>query len=425
MRVLWFINYPLPIIADKIGISQSVNEGWLTGLSNSLCRNSDVDLWIVFPNKKGDVEGRINRIGYFGYEQLVSSDKYDESLKHRFVTVLEKIDPDVIHIMGSEFPHCWSMVEATKLCDMDQRVLISIQGLVSIYEKHYYAYLPYEVSNKKRTIRDILKKTSIQIEKKKYEKRGEYEVKSFQNVRYTMGRTEWDYACSKQMNPSIQYFHGGETLRNSFYQARWEISNCEKYSLFVSQATYPIKGFHLLLSALGILAKNYPDCKLYVASSVGYNVGFSRPSWRNSQYVNYICSLIKKNGLEGRVIFVGALSEEKMMKQYLNANVFVSPSAIENSSNSIGEAMILGMPIVASYVGGTGDILENGKEGYLYPADEPYMLAHYIEKLFNDPETAVRMGNNAHLRALCNHNKEQNVRDVLKAYNYIIQNNNQ
>lgn len=82
------------------------------------------------------------------------------------------------------------------------------------------------------------------------------------------------------------------------------------------------------------------------------------------------------------MVFTGILSEEKMIEQYLKSNVFVLPSVIENSSNSLGEAMLLGMPCVATNTGGTMDILEHKKEGFLYPYTEPAMCADYISRYF-------------------------------------------
>ena len=64
----------------------------------------------------------------------------------------------------------------------------------------------------------------------------------------------------------------------------------------------------------------------------------------------------------------------------------VSASSIENSSNSVHEAVLVGCPVVASYVGGTDSFLSVGKNGYLYQHDAEYMLAYYIQKIFAQRE---------------------------------------
>lgn len=424
MKVLWLINYPLAIIAEQLKQKENVNEGWLTGLANSLKKEQDVSLVLCFPVSESEESGRVGNIEYIGYVDEGDRTIYKPGLQDKLETILRKVEPDVIHIMGSEFPHCLSMVEAAQKCGMGSRVMISIQGLVSVYANHYGAYMPYERFQKMRSLRDLIKGESLKKEQIKYALRGEYEIKAIQNVKYVMGRTDWDYACTKQMNPDVTYFYGGETLRNAFYEHQWSLPSCERHSIFFSQATYPIKGFHIMLEALTILLKKYPDCKLYVASKLPYAEAMHRPRWRNSQYVNYICDMIAENDLSENIVYLGGLKEKEMCEAFLNAHVFASASSIENSPNSVGEAMMLGVPLVASDVGGTSSLLHHGKEGFLYPADEPYMLAHYIDKIFSDDEIAEELSRNEKQRGTINYDQEKNVRDVVNAYRTIIHNKN-
>ena len=69
---------------------------------------------------------------------------------------------------------------------------------------------------------------------------------------------------------------------------------------------------------------------------------------------------------------------EQMLAQYLESNVFVSPSSIENSPNSVGEAMLLGMPVISSDVGGVRDMLEDNREGWLYDNSDVDRLAQLV-----------------------------------------------
>ena len=63
----------------------------------------------------------------------------------------------------------------------------------------------------------------------------------------------------------IQYHKCNETLRECFYTGSWGYQQCEPYSIFVSQATYPIKGFHFLLEALPSILNVYPQTHVYVS----------------------------------------------------------------------------------------------------------------------------------------------------------------
>lgn len=123
--------------------------------------------------------------------------------------------------------------------------------------------------------------------------------------------------------------------------------------------------------------------------------------------------------MNDHVEFVGMLDEGKMVEEYLKANIFVCPSAIENSPNSVGEAMLLGVPVIASNVGGTNCLLEHNKEGFLYQADADYMLAFYIKKLFASKDLALAFSKAARTHASKTHNREQNYKTLLEIYDEI------
>ena len=138
-----------------------------------------------------------------------------------------------------------------------------------------------------------------------------------------------------------------------------------------------------------------------------------------NSYGKYLVELIKQYGLENNVSFLGFLNAEQMREQYLLANVFVSASSIENSPNSLGEAMILGTPCISSRVGGVHSIFSEGVDGIMYPYDEPYMLAAYIEKIFDDDVLAEEFSKASIIHANQTHNKEKNYQELMNIYNEI------
>ena len=129
--------------------------------------------------------------------------------------------------------------------------------------------------------------------------------------------------------------------------------------------------------------------------------------------------MIKRLDLERNVVFTGPLDEKKMCQRYFKSNVFVCPSSIENSPNSLGEAMILGVPSVASYVGGIPDMLKDKEEGFLYQHDAPYMLAQYVCEIFENEDLALKFSNNARQHALKTHDRDENARNLIEIYEEI------
>ena len=134
----------------------------------------------------------------------------------------------------------------------------------------------------------------------------------------------------------------------------------------------------MLLKALPLLLRKYPDTKVYVAGGDPT----ARPFWRITGYGKYLQQLVKKLGVEMHIKFTGSLNEEAMCQRYLKSNVFVCCSAIENSPNSLGEAQLLGMPYVASFVGGVPEIV-NYNPDVLYRFEEYEMLADRIIRIFD------------------------------------------
>jgi glycosyltransferase involved in cell wall biosynthesis len=296
--------------------------------------------------------------------------------------------------------------------------IISIQGLVSIYAKHIYANLPFSTVYG-FTLRNLLRKDSVYLHKKTFELRGENEIESLQKTNHIIGRTTWDKACSNQINPEAKYHFCNETLREEFYKHQWDINNCEKYSIFLSQGQYPIKGLHYMLEAMPLILKKFPKAKVYISGKDITKSDSIKDKLLMTHYGKYIRKIIKRLDLESNVIFTGPLDEEKMCQRYLQSNVFVCPSSIENSPNSLGEAMILGVPSVASYVGGIPDMLKDKEEGFLYQHDAPYMLAHYVCEIFENKDLALELSKNAREHALKTHDRDENTRKLIEIYEEI------
>ncbi len=133
----------------------------------------------------------------------------------------------------------------------------------------------------------------------------------------------------------------------------------------------------MLFKALPLVLRHYPDTKVYVA---GYDPT-AAPWWRIDGYGKYLKKQIARLGISEHIEFTGTLNEEDMCNRYLKSNIFVCCSAIENSPNSLGEAQLLGMPYVASFVGGVPEITDMNS-GALYRFEETEMLAKKICDIF-------------------------------------------
>ncbi|WP_426350463.1 glycosyltransferase family 4 protein [Alloiococcus sp. CFN-8] len=417
MKVLWLTNVPLPEASLLMNEKITPFGGWLVTSSLDLS-DKDCELHIAYPKNNIDEIKAYNgeKIQYYAIPW--NNKKY--SVSYDSEVILEKlllnIKPEVVHIMGTEFSHSLAMVNVCNKLSI--KSIISIQGLVSVYSTHYYANLPSKIRNR-NTLRDLLKRDNIVSQQRKFEIRGKTEILAIKKCKHIIGRTTWDKACAKIINPSGEYHHCNETLRKEFYMHKWDINKCERNTIFISQASYPIKGLHYVLEAMKILLKTQPDLRLYVAGpDISKNNDFKERLKRTS-YEKYISELMDKYNLRENVIFTGLLDEKEMVKRYQKSHIFVCPSSIENSPNSLGEAMLLGVPCVASYVGGIPDMLEHKYEGFLYQSDAPYMMAHYIREIINNDELAIKISINAREKALKTHNIDDNTNTLLNIYSNI------
>ena len=86
---------------------------------------------------------------------------------------------------------------------------------------------------------------------------------------------------------------------------------------------------------------------------------------------------------------------EDVFSVLLTADVFVLPSLHESSPNALIEAMGIGMPCIASDVGGIVDLIEDGKNGIRVPPQDPTALAAALHRILTAPDFASELGKNA------------------------------
>lgn len=426
MKVLWICNIMPPAIAKQLGVSYSNREGWLSGLLDRVIQEQGnrIELGIAFPT--GEEMGDLKRTMQlnestscrcYGFaEDTETPEVYDPSLEKRFEEILADFQPDILHVFGTEFPHALACI---KVYGRPERTLVGIQGLCGAIAEKYMADLPAKVQ-RQVTLRDRIREDSLKQQQKKFKKRGEHEKAALLIAGHIAGRTDFDREQTARINPSAQYHYLNETLRGIFYHDRWKRTACEQYSIFLSQGDYPLKGFHYLLQALPKVLEQFPDTHVYVAGSNIIEVGTFKDRLKLSAYGKYIRKLIKESKLSGHITMLGRLDAEEMKEQYLRCHLFVLPSALENSPNSLGEAMMLGMPCVAADVGGVHNLLTDGGDGMLYPAGDVGALSDRIIEIFTKEAIVERFSDNARKHARVNHDTDQAYYRLIHIYREML-----
>lgn len=415
MRTIWICNMPAQAVNACLG-DGNTEGNWLDHALSDLMKNDFSVLRILY--RAPSVQcGAIDPNTTFSSFLEEKPDQYYPELEEFFSGEFQTFHPDVIHIWGTEYGHTLAAVNAAEKCGVLDRVCISIQGLCSVYAEHYIGGLPEKVV-KSSTFRDFIQHDNLLAQKDFFARRGALEIMALQKVRHVIGRTPWDSFWTKKYNANRQYHFCNETLRKPFYDGKWSYEKCEKHSVFAPSCAYPIKGFHFLLEAFADVAAQYPDAKLYVTGN-GYFPKDFKSALRMQTYQVYLRRLTIRLGLKNKVHFLGKLSAEGMKQAMLNANAFVLSSVIENSPNSLGEAMLLGVPCAAADVGGVAELLKSPDEGLVFQSEDAARISEAICHIFELKQEAAALGKKASAHAGTTHNPEINTRTLMDIYTEI------
>lgn len=420
MKILWVTNTIFPDLAKSLKLNIPVVGGWMYSLAKDLSKVDNIELTVVTAQKlKTDYNTKINGINYSILKSSKVNIFYDKELEKKWSLLINNNKPDIVHIHGTEYAHGLAlMLSCPKL-----NYVISIQGLISVYTRYYFGGIPLIDIYKNLTFRDLIKRDSIIKGKKEFLKRGNLiEKKYIKLSKNFIGRTEWDKDHVKTINPDSQYHFCNESLRSEFYESRkWDINTIEKHTIFLSQAGRPLKGLHKVLEAVFLLKKDFPNISIRIAGGNIIESNSLKSKLKLKGYGKYIKSIIKKFDLLDQITFTGPLNENEMVNEYLNSNIFICPSSIENSPNSLGEAQLLGVPTIAAYVGGVSNMVNHMETGIMYRFEEVEMLAQAIKSILLSPHLSIKLSKQGIIAAEKRHNTEENLNQLLNIYNKIKQ----
>lgn len=417
MKVLWVSLVEFPPLCEKLGKLAPAHCGWLYSSAKALLQNMpDCKLGvIVYSYGKMFEEYEVDGITYYMVPSKNMS-KTDNGQVNFCREALKRFSPNLIHIHGTEH----SLAKAVCMANEGKvKTVANIQGLAGPYTRYADGGLSLWDKLTNITPLDFYRGTFLLNAKRSFRHRTECEKYVITHITDIIGRTQWDHDHALTVNPNIQYHFMNETLRDSFYdKPSWSYGKCRKHSIFVSNSGSALKGAHQMLKALPIILRHYPDTVVnFCGSSVMNN------DWKTlikfQGYHLYLRRLVKKLGLEKHVNFLGNLSEQQMKQAFLDAHVYVMPSAIENSPNSLCEAQILGAPVVASYCGGTPTLVEDGRTGYLYRYEEIEMLAQRVMSLFASDDFSVLSANEKEA-AKARHDRTTNANRLIEIYTTIL-----
>lgn len=390
MKSLWIVNKCCGGLHRKLYGKKATGGQWLDAMLEEAAQFPDDRIVVVNIEKRPALvsyqEGNVTYYTLTGEPNAQYDYKSNQSIA-AWKAILDKEKPDVIEIWGTEFPYSLAAMAAAP----EIPAVIYVQGILDSIEKYYLSGLSGAELKKARTLRDVLTRTTIRQTQKCFGKRAEYEKEIVRRAGHVIIENQWAAAYLRKLCPGVQTHFLPISISDSFRNRKWSGETMQPYTIMCPAADYPIKGLHMLMKALVIVRERYPDVKLYIPGSPLKETKTFKAKLKQTGYARLISTMIRQLDLKENMIYTGRLTAEEMAQKMATVNCFAMTSAIENHSSTLKEAMTVGTPCVASYVGGVPEYAVNEENCLLYRYEDYEVLAQSICRLFADSQLRYRL----------------------------------
>lgn len=165
------------------------------------------------------------------------------------------------------------------------------------------------------------------------------------------------------------------------------------------------KGIYTLITSAEMVLQKIPDMKFLIAG--------------NDPSIPHLERICNKLGINDSFIFLGNLSREKLLDLYSNAGVMVLPAITEALGVVLLEAMVSGIPVIASNVGGIPEIIRDQENGILIPPGNPGLLSEAILRIFDDQELRKLLISRG-FEMVRSFSLENMIKDTFNAYDQLL-----
>ena len=412
IKVIWLCN--ARFTAEKIKFTGS----WLQPLSEKLQQTGKVQIVnICRENVTSIIKENIGKITQYVLP-IRKTQKYghipNKLTIREIINIVSLENPDIIHIWGTE--SIWAYMNP--ILSKSFKTIMDIQGLLAPCSNYYYGGMSNREILQSTHLKELLIPTRTLYNKRKiFRERGKQETKYLQTFTNISVQSEWVRNYIKFIAPHSKIYSTHIILRDGFYKAQPWIykENKESPIIFSScAAAVPYKGIHILIKAVGLLKKKYPNIQLHLAGQI--NVG----NKLLDGYSVFINKLIRRLDLKNNMCFLGSIDEDKIINELQKCNVCVIPSFIETYCLAFAESMILGVPTIASYSSALPEFADHNRDALFYNSIDYYTLATYIDKLIQNRELAQTISTNCRRRRLIENEQQRVVDNQLSIYQNIL-----
>jgi glycosyltransferase involved in cell wall biosynthesis len=419
MRVLWFTEWQPPAVLRHLGLDEMPGpQAWVDSLAAHLRERPGVELTIAAPGAAAPELFEADGVRYAVVPlpaRRARIARIAQNWGHRLTppgtlraaaSLVDRLRPDVVHVHGTEGG--FGLLAGMR---PDAPLVISLQGILQAYRGAYFqGHTASEVarlvaSSEFAKGRGLVHRYLLLRRQARREARVMREARSF------IGRTAWDREVLAAVNPGAAYYHCEEIMRPQFAAATWHGGGNDGATVYTTSSALMGKGTECLLEACALLrSRGVVRLTLRVA-------GVPRGSELDAVYRR----AAERFGVSALVDWLGRLDAAAIAAELAAADVFAYPSFVDNSPNSLAEAMLVGTPIVASGVGGIPTMLADGEQGLLVAAGDAAELAAAVERLLADRAAAARLGAAARALALVRHEPGRITDRTLEIYEDVVE----
>jgi glycosyltransferase involved in cell wall biosynthesis len=241
--------------------------------------------------------------------------------------------------------------------------------------------------------------------------RARREREIFRLNRYFIGRTDFDRRTTERMAPNLRQYHCcWEIMRPVFYQRSHLGAAPSSPRLFACGRDSPYKGGEELVRLMGRLRDRYPGISLRIAGPYNLGCGWGR----------HLRALAHRLGVADRVQFLGYCAAGQIADELEQASAYLHPTYVDNSPNSLAEAMCMGVPCVASATGGIPSMVSDGQTGLLFDIQDQDQFCSQVCRVLDDPGLGRRLGAAAMETARRRHDPATIADTLVKIYQTVV-----
>jgi glycosyltransferase involved in cell wall biosynthesis len=409
MRILWLSNK----VQSKAGINGSGS--WLEAMTQALLNSGEVELGNIARGNVTSIQRQdCGPICQWVIPYSVRTNRKDNLPPKEVINdigrAIDDFSPDLVEVWGTEF--FWGLLTARGL--IKYPAILEMQGLKSAIARVFNGGLTFREQVASIGPIEIWRHSTLFQVRRQFQNWGKFEKEIISGHRYIIAQSAWLKAQLRAINRNASIYHNEFPLNELFYSSEsW--THGTNPVIFCS-ASYPaaFKGLHVAIRMLAILKDRFPNVQLRIAGSR------QESGLRQDGYVAWLKREAHRLGVESNLTWLGLISTQELIRELQCCSVFLVPTFVEGYCLALAEAMLLGVPTVVAFTGGTSYLARDEESALFFPPGDDVMAAFQIERLLTEHELAGRLSKKARDVALERNSRPRIIQNQLEIYRQVL-----